>query len=250
MEIDINADMGESFGLYRMGNDEEFMQYITSANVACGFHAGDPTVMHRTVLLAKKHGVQVGAHPGLPDRQGFGRREMNCSIEEIYDDVMYQVGALKAFVEAAGLRLHHVKPHGSLYGMANRRAEVAEAICQVILDVDPKMYFYTMKKGIVGQVAQKMGVRVVYEMYGDLDYDPEGNLVITRHHKAHSPGVVAEKVLKMVQEGKVTATDGTEVPIEGNSICLHSDTPGAVEILRAVNQSLKRAGLALVSPPL
>ncbi|MEJ5366120.1 MAG: 5-oxoprolinase subunit PxpA [Desulfosoma sp.] len=250
MKVDINADVGESFGLYRMGNDEEFMQYITSANVACGFHAGDATVMHRTVLLAKKYGVQIGAHPGLPDRQGFGRREMNCSIEEIYDDVMYQVGALKAFVEASGMRLHHVKPHGSLYGMANRRAEVAEAICQVILDVDPKMYFYTMKKGLVGQVARKMGVRVVFELYGDLEYDPEGNLVITRHHEAQKPNAVAAKVLKMVQHGRVTATDGSEIAIEGSSVCLHSDTPDAVEILRAVNQGLREAGFLLESPPL
>ena len=250
MQIDINADMGESFGLYRMGNDEEFMRFITSANIACGFHAGDPTVMHKTVALAKAHGVQVGAHPGLPDRQGFGRREMNCSVDEIYDDVMYQAGALKAFVEAAGMRLHHVKPHGSLYGMANRRAEVAEAICRAILDIDKDLYFYTMKKGLVGEVAQRMGVRVVYELYGDLDYDAQGNLVITRHHDPHKPEDVARKVLGMVQQGKVKATDGTEIAIQGSSVCLHSDTPGAIEILKAVNQALKNSGRTLAAPPL
>ncbi len=250
MHIDINADMGESFGLYRMGNDEAFMQFITSANVACGFHAGDSSEMRKTVELAKEHGVQVGAHPGLPDRQGFGRREMNCSVQEIYDDVMYQVGALNAFVQAAGLRLHHVKPHGSLYGMANRRPEVAEAICRAILDVDRQLYFYTMRTGAVGQVAERMGVRVIYELYGDLDYDARGNLVITRQHDPHKPQDVAHKVLRMVGRNRVRATDGSEIDIEGSSVCLHSDTPGAVDILKAVHEALRGAGYTLAAPPL
>jgi UPF0271 protein len=250
MLVDINADMGESFGMYRMGNDAEFMRFITSANIACGFHAGDPTVMKRTVGLAKQYDVAVGAHPGLPDLQGFGRREMNCSVEEIYTDVLYQVGALKAFVEAAGMRLHHVKPHGSLYGMACRRKEVAEAICRAILDIDRSLYFYIMKKGVAGEVGESMGLRVVYELYGDLDYDSQGNLVITRHHEAHQPDAVAERVLRMLREKRVRAVDGTDVPIEGSSVCLHSDTPGALSILQKVSETVKAQGYELKAPTL
>lgn len=250
MDIDFNADMGESFGMYVMGDDEGFMKYITSANVACGFHAGDPTVMKRTISLAKKYNVQVGAHPGLPDLQGFGRREMNMSMEEIHDDIVYQVGALKAFAEAAGISLHHLKPHGALYGMAMRREEVAEAICQALLDVDKKLYLYIMKKGVAGQVAERMGIRVVYELYADLDYDGEGNLVITRHHGVHKPEDIAAKVIKMVKDGMVTTTEGTEIPIEGSSVCLHSDTPNASNIVVEVHKELEKAGYTIAAPPL
>jgi len=250
MNIDFNADMGESFGMYSLGDDEGFMQYITSANVACAFHAGDPTVMKKTVALAKQYGVQVGAHPGLPDIQGFGRREMNLSMEEIHDDMVYQVGALKAFTEAAGLRLHHVKPHGSLYGMAMRREDVAKSICQAVLDVDKDLYLYIMKKGYAGQVAEGMGLRVIYELYADLDYDGEGNLVITRNHQVHKPEDIAVRVVKMLKEGKVVTTEGTEIAIEGSSVCLHSDTANASEIVVAVHDALEKAGFAIAAPQL
>jgi UPF0271 protein len=250
MQIDLNADMGESYGMYNMGNDAEFMKYITSANVACGFHAGDSSVMKKTVGLAKEFGVQVGAHPGLPDLQGFGRREMNLTPEEIYCDVVYQVGALKAFVEAAGMKLHHVKPHGSLYGMAHRREDVARAVCEAVRDIDPRLYLYIMKKGIVGAVAESMGLRIVYELYADLGYDVDGGLVITRVHEAHDPGSVAGRVVKMVRDGKVEALDGTEISIEGGSVCVHGDTPGAVEIVTAVRRGLDEAGFSLDSPAL
>ncbi len=250
MNIDFNADMGESFGMYHMGDDEGFMKYITSANIACAFHAGDPTVMKRTVALAKQYGVQVGAHPGLPDLQGFGRREMNLSMEEIHDDMVYQVGALKAFAEAAGLRLHHVKPHGSLYGMTMRREEVAEAVCQALLDLDKNLYLYVMKKGVAGQVAERMGVRAVYELYADLDYDDDGNLVITRHHDVRDPADVAARVIRMVRDGKVTTTAGTDIAIEGTSVCLHSDTANASDIVGAVHKELEKAGYGIAAPPL
>ncbi len=250
MNIDFNADMGESFGMYSMGDDEGFMKYITSANVACAFHAGDPTVMKRTVALAQKYGVQVGAHPGLPDLQGFGRREMNLSMEEIHDDMVYQIGALKAFTEAAGLRLHHVKPHGSLYGMAMRREEVAEAVCQALLDVDRDLYLYIMKKGVAGQVAERMGIRVVYELYADLDYDGEGNLVITRHHAVREPSDIAARVIGMVKAGKVATTEGTEISIEGTSVCLHSDTANASDIVVAVHKELEKAGYNIAAQAL
>eukprot|EP00362_Geleiidae_sp_MMETSP1317_P001821 CAMPEP_0201282382 /NCGR_PEP_ID=MMETSP1317-20130820/5510_1 /ASSEMBLY_ACC=CAM_ASM_000770 /TAXON_ID=187299 /ORGANISM="Undescribed Undescribed, Strain Undescribed" /LENGTH=250 /DNA_ID=CAMNT_0047594881 /DNA_START=15 /DNA_END=767 /DNA_ORIENTATION=+ len=248
MKIDFNADMGESFGMYVMGNDEKFMEYITSANVACGFHAGDPTVMKKTVALARKYGVQIGAHPGLPDIQGFGRREINMSMEEIHDDMVYQIGALKAFVEAAGLRLHHVKPHGSLYGMSMRREEVAQAICDTIVDVDKELYLYHMKKGVVGDIAESKGLRVIYELYADLDYDGEGNLVITRQHDIYNPEDIAVKVIKMVRDGVVKTTQGTEIAIEGSSVCLHSDTSNASEIVVAVHDEFKKAGYDIVAP--
>jgi UPF0271 protein len=248
MKIDLNADMGESFGMYTLGHDEEFMEYITSANVACGFHAGDYSVMRHTVELAKKFNVQVGAHPGLPDLQGFGRREMKLTPDEVYDIVVYQVGALKAFAEAAGLRLHHVKPHGSLYGMAHRMEDVARAICRAVNDIDSNMYLYIMKKGVIAPMAESMGLKSVYELYSDLGYDAEGNLVITRAHDAHAPDPVAERVRRMVIDNKVTAMDGTEVSIEGNSVCVHCDTPGAFDIVKAVRAALEKAGCDLASP--
>jgi UPF0271 protein len=248
MKIDLNADMGESFGMYKLGYDEEFMEYITSANVACGFHAGDYSVMNDTVKLAKKFNVQVGAHPGLPDLQGFGRREMKLTPEEVYDMVVYQVGALKAYTEAAGLTLHHVKPHGSLYGMAHRMEDVARAICQAVKDIDPNMYLYIMKKGVISTVAESVGVRAVFELYSDLGYDAEGNLVITRTHDAHDPDHVAARVRRMIIDKKVTAMDGTEITIEGNSVCVHGDTPGAFDIVKAVRAELEKAGCELASP--
>jgi UPF0271 protein len=250
VKIDLNADMGESFGMYPMGNDDAFMKYISSANVACGFHAGDSSVMRKTVGLARRDGVQVGAHPGLPDLQGFGRREMNLTAEEVYDIVVYQVGALKAFVEAAGMKLHHVKPHGSLYGMAHRREEIAQAFCRAVKDIDPRLYLYIMKKGLIGEVARTMGLRCVFELYADLGYDAQGNLVITRQHEAQTASEVTARVVRMVKEGQVRTIDGGDIAIEGNSVCVHSDTPGSVEIVRAVRQGLEEAGFQVASPDL
>jgi len=248
VKIDLNADMGESYGMYPMGNDDAFMKYISSANVACGFHAGDSSVMRKTVGLARRDGVQVGAHPGLPDLQGFGRREMNLTAEEVYDIVVYQVGALKAFVEAAGMKLHHVKPHGSLYGMAHRREEMAQAVCRAVKDIDPRLYLYIMKKGLIGEVAQTLDLRCVFELYADLGYDAQGNLVITRHHEVQTASEVAVRVVRMVKEGQVRTTDGGDIAIEGNSVCVHSDTPGSIEIVRAVRQGLEEAGFQVGSP--
>jgi 5-oxoprolinase (ATP-hydrolysing) subunit A len=250
MRIDLNADMGESFGAYKLGRDDEFMEYITSANVACGFHAGDSTVMHKTVGLAHRFGVAVGAHPGLPDLKGFGRRPMALDPEEVYTDMVYQIGALQAFCQARGVKLHHVKPHGSLYGMAHRTEAVAEAVCRAVKDIDPDCYLYIMKKGVIASIADRMGLKAVYELYSDLSYDPEGNLVITRAHDAHDPLQVAERVKRMVIDGKVKATDGSDIDIEGGSVCVHGDTPGAFEIVQAVRRSLEEAGVELIAPPM
>lgn len=250
MNVDLNVDMGESFGMYRMGDDAAFMPFITSANVACGFHAGDPCVMKQTVALAHQHHVQVGAHPGLPDLQGFGRRTMDLTMDELYCDLVYQIGALKGFLETFKLPLHHVKPHGKLYGMAHLREEVAQTVCQVIKDVAPKAYLYCMKKGLLSDIAQSHGIRPVHEVYADLDYDDAGNLVITRHHAAHAPADVAAKVIGMVRDGKVTTTAGNEIAIEGTSVCVHSDSAGAVEIVKAVRNVLMENDYTIVAPTL
>jgi UPF0271 protein len=169
-------------------------------------------------------------------------------MEEIYADMVYQVGALKAFAEAEGLRLHHVKPHGSLYGMAMRREEVAKAICQALLDVDKGLYLYVMKKGVAGKVAENMGIRVVYELYADLDYDGDGNLVITRHHDIRDPEEVANRVIRMLEKGKVTTTAGNDIPIEGTSVCLHSDTQNASDIVEKIHKELKKSGYEVAAP--
>lgn len=247
-QIDINADMGESFGLYKVGEDDKIMEYVTAANVACGFHAGDSSVMRHTVTLAKKHGVAVGAHPGFPDLQGFGRREIKMSPQEIKDIMTYQIGALKAFVEAAGMKLHHVKPHGILYGMAVRDETIFRPIAEAILEADPNLYMYTMKHGIVPKMAERMGIKVIYEFFADLDYDGQGNLVISRTHKAADPKPTVDRCLRMFKDGKVKTLDGTDIDIFAHSICVHSDTPGAPDTLKELRRVFSQEGYEIKSP--
>jgi UPF0271 protein len=236
MAVAINCDMGEAFGLYRMGDDAAIMPLITIANVACGFHASDPVVMHKTVRLAKRHGVKVGAHPSLPDLQGFGRREMKIPRAELADLIVYQVGALKGFLEVEGMALNHIKPHGVLYGMAARQEEVANAVC------DAADAFGVPLFGMAGtlheQVYTARGHAFVSEFYADLDYDGNGGLIITREHHAVDPKVAAERCVRAVETGKVKSTAGNEVPVRADSVCVHSDTPNAVEIAQAVKQAL------------
>ena len=236
MAVAINCDMGEAFGLYRMGDDEAIMPLITVANVACGFHASDPVVMHKTVRLAKQHGVKVGAHPSLPDLQGFGRREMKIPRAELADILVYQVGALKGFLEAEGMELNHVKPHGVLYGMAARQEEVAHAVC------DAAEVFGVPLFGMAGSLHEKVytarGHRFVSEFYADLEYDEKGGLIITREHHAVDPKMAAERCVRAVETGKVKSTAGNDVPVRADSVCVHSDTPNAVEIAQAVRAAL------------
>lgn len=247
-QIDINSDMGEGFGLYKVGDDAKIMEHITTANVACGFHAGDSSVMRQTVKLAKKSGVAVGAHPGFPDLQGFGRREMKLSPQEIKDIITYQAGALKAFVEAEGMKLHHVKPHGSLYGLAVRDETIFRAVAEAIQEIDPNLNLYIMRHGVVPKLAESMGLRVVYELYADLDYDGQGNLVISRTHKPADPKAIAAKCLRMVKDGEVRTLDGTDIDIQGTSICVHSDTPGAPDTLKELRRVLSQEGYEIKSP--
>ena len=236
MAVAINCDMGESFGLYKMGDDEGIMPFITVANVACGFHASDPVVMHKTVRLAKQYGVKVGAHPSLPDLQGFGRREMKIPRAELTDLLIYQIGALEGFLEAEGVALNHIKPHGVLYGMAARQEEVAHAVC------DAADVFGVPLFGMAGtlheQVYRERGFAFVSEFYADLDYDEKGGLIITREHQAVDPRQAAERSLRALKEGKAKSIAGNDIPVRADSVCVHSDTPNAVDIAKAVGAAL------------
>lgn len=232
MAVTINCDMGESFGLYRMGDDAGIMPFIHIANVACGFHASDPDHMRATVRLAKAHDVRVGAHPSLPDLQGFGRREMKMGREELANALIYQIGALTGFLRAEGMALNHIKPHGSLYGMAARQEDVAHAVC------DAADVFCVPILGMTGTLHETIyparGHRFVAEFYADLEYRPDGSLIVTREHDAKDPAAMAARCLRAITEGKGTATDGTDIPVRCETICIHSDTPNAVAIARAV----------------
>jgi len=233
----INCDMGEAFGLYRLGDDEGIMPLISVANVACGFHASDFNHMARTVKLAKKHGVKVGAHPSLPDLQGFGRREMKMGREELRNCIVYQVGALKAFLDAEGMPLNHIKPHGALYGMAARNEEVAHAVC------DANDVFKVPLLGMINTQHEKVygarGHAFVSEFYTDLDYADDGSLIITREHDAKDPVEAASRSVRAIKEGKTKSIGGKDVAVGADAICVHSDTPNAVAITRAVRDALK-----------
>ena len=237
MGLAINCDMGEGFGLYKCGDDAAIMPFITIANIACGFHASDPSVMHKTVRLAKQHGVKVGAHPSLPDLQGFGRREMKMNPAELTDCLIYQVGALKAFLDAEGMPLNHIKPHGALYGMAARSEEVANAIC------DAADVFKVALLGMAGtkheEIYTKRGFKFVPEFYVDLDYDKNGGLIITREHTAWDPDLAAKRTLRAITENRVKTVDGNDIPMRADCICVHSDTPGAVAVAKAVKEAIK-----------
>jgi 5-oxoprolinase (ATP-hydrolysing) subunit A len=236
IKLAINCDMGESFGLYKIGDDEGMMPHITIANVACGFHASDPTVMARTVRLAKRHKVRVGAHPSLPDLQGFGRREMRMRPEELTDCIVYQVGALKGFLEREGMDLFHIKPHGSLYGMAAKSQEVAKAVA------DAAKVFNVPVLGMAGtlheQVYTAAGLEFISEYYADLDYADDGTVIITREHQAVDPKRAAEGAVRAVKEGVAKSVSGNKVHVRADCICVHSDTPNAVEVAQAVKAAV------------
>ncbi|MCA1242086.1 5-oxoprolinase subunit PxpA [Stappia stellulata] len=238
MSAEINCDMGESFGLYRMGDDEGIMPCISQANVACGFHGSDPNHMRRTVELARRHGVKVGAHFSLPDLPGFGRREMKIERDEMFNIILYQIGALTGFLQAAGLALSHLKPHGALYGMATREEHIAHAIA------DAAEIFDVPVLGLAGtlheEVYRARGVGFLAEFFADLDYGDDGSLIITREHHAVDPQVAARRTVSAVREGRVPSINGNPVPVRAETVCIHSDTPNAVEIARAVHAAISR----------
>ena len=246
--IDLNSDVGESFGAYKLGRDEDVIKYITSANIACGWHAGDPAVMDKTVKMAVEHGVGVGAHPGYPDLLGFGRRNMNCSTEDIKNYLTYQIGALEAFCKVHGTRLCHVKPHGALYLTAVENEEVARAVAEAIVSVNPDLFYVALagaKGKLMRRIGEEMGLKVVYEAFPDRAYTPEGNL-LSRHQPGaviKDPEVVSKRALKMAKEGKVIAADGTTVPMEVQTLCVHGDTPTAVDLVKSIRKVLEADGI-------
>ncbi|GGC80911.1 5-oxoprolinase subunit PxpA [Chelatococcus reniformis] len=237
----LNCDMGEAFGIWRLGNDEALMPAIHIANVACGFHASDFNHMRATVRLAKRHGVAVGAHPSLPDLQGFGRREMKIGREELANCLIYQIGALKGFLDAEGMVLNHIKPHGSLYGMASRMPDIAAAVC------DAADVFKVPLLGMINTEHQRVytarGHRFMAEFYADLDYAGDGSLIITREHPPVDAEAAAAKCLRAVREGLVQTLAGNDVAVGAETICIHSDTPGADTLARVLQERLAQAGV-------
>ena len=247
--IDLNCDLGESFGAYTIGMDAQVIPYVTSANVACGFHAGDAVVMERTVALCKASGAAVGAHPGLPDLQGFGRRVMKISPAEAGAFVTYQVGALKAFCDAAGVPLHHVKPHGALYNMAGRDRELADAIARAVQSAAPGAVLLALSGSEMVRAAQAIGLPVASEVFADRGYRPDGSLV-----PRGTPGAMIEdedeaitRVIRMVKEGKVRACDGTDIAIRADSVCVHGDGPKALAFVQKISAALLAAGTAVAA---
>jgi 5-oxoprolinase (ATP-hydrolysing) subunit A len=235
-KITINCDMGEAFGIYHFGDDEACMPFVTHANVACGFHASDPVVMWNTVRAAKKHHIKVGSHPGLPDREGFGRREMKVNREEVAALVLYQTGALKAFLDAEGMPLAHIKPHGALFGMAQRDEAIANGIADAALKYGVPVIAYS--DCAMSEVFSRRGVPFSCEFYADLDYDDNGRQVITKVHDPVAPAAAAAKVLRAVETGLTRSLGGKDVKVVAESICVHSDTPGAVDVAKAVHAAI------------
>ncbi|MFI5174887.1 MAG: LamB/YcsF family protein [Terriglobia bacterium] len=247
--IDLNCDMGESFGAWKMGTDEAIMPFITSVNIACGFHGGDPDTMRRTVESALRHGVAVGVHPGFPDLIGFGRRDMNVTPEEARNFVLYQVGALSAFVRAQGGRLSHVKPHGALYHRAARDAQLASAIALAVKEFDPSLIFIGLANSELVHSGERIGLRVASEVFADRTYQSDGSLTSRRLPQAmvKDPREAAARVVRMVREGKVKTLDGQDYSVRADTVCIHGDTPGALEFAHTVRQELEEAGIEIGS---
>ncbi|KUH32389.1 lactam utilization protein LamB [Thermococcus celericrescens] len=248
MKVDLNSDLGESFGRYKLGLDEEVMNYITSANVATGWHAGDPIVIRRTVRLAKENGVAVGAHPGYPDLLGFGRRYMKLSPEEARNYILYQIGALYAFTRAEGIELQHVKPHGALYNALVKEEELARAVIEGIADFDRNLIFVALSGSRPAEIAEEMGVKVAREVFADRAYNPDGTLVPRSKPGAviHEEEAIAERVVSMVKDGGVRAINGEWVELKADSICVHGDNPKAVQIAARIRRVLEEEGVRVV----
>lgn len=248
--VDLNCDMGESYGAYQIGNDEAIFPYITSANIACGFHAGDAAVMKKTVKLALKYNVAIGAHPGLPDLQGFGRREMTISTEEAYDMVVYQIGALNGFVHSEGGVLRHVKPHGALYNMAAANAKLAEAIAEAVYKVNPMLVLYGLSGSELIKAGHKLGLRVANEVFADRTYQNDGSLTSRKLPNAliTDEEHAAAQSLRMVKNGLVTSANGLDVIIQADTICLHGDGEHAATFAAKIHTLLKEENIGLQAP--
>lgn len=249
-EIDLNADMGEGFGIYAFGDDEALLRVVSSANIACGFHAGDPHTMRRTVEMCIAHGVAVGAHPGLPDRMGFGRREMRALPAEVADWLLYQIGALQAIASAAGAAVRHVKPHGALYHMAANDADLADAVVRAVLSADKRLLLYGPPNSMLAQASEKHGIAFVAEGFVDRAYQADGQLVSRDLVGAtlDQPGQVIAQALSLVQKGSVRSLDGGQAELCIRTLCLHGDTPRAASLAQHLSEGLRAAGIVIRAP--
>src|SRR3982751_1226320 len=247
IRIDINSDMGESFGAYSIGHDAGLMKAITSANVAAGFHAGDPSVLRDTIRSAKQHGVAVGAHPGFPDLVGFGRRELNVTPKEAEDMVLYQVAAVAGVAAAEGVKVQHVKPHGALFNMAVRNAELSAAIARAVAAFDRNLILFGLPGSEILNAGRAAGLRVAAEVFADRAYEPDGSLASRRKAGSviHDPDTVVARAVRMVKERTVVATDGSTVALETDTICVHGDTPGSHAPAAKTRAGLEAAGVTV-----
>lgn len=247
VKVDLNCDLGESFGNYKCGLDEEVIRYISSANVACGFHASDPLVMAQTVAMAKADNVAVGAHPGYPDLVGFGRRNMNVAPKEVKAMVQYQVGALMAFCSANGIRMQHVKPHGAMYNMAGKDEALAAAICEGICEVDPDLILLGLSGSKMLEAAGKTGLKSAKEVFADRAYEEDGSLVARSKAGAviTDEEIAIGRVVSMIKYGKVTAITGKEIAVDADSVCVHGDGIKAVEFVKKISERLRSEGIII-----
>ena len=247
LKVDLNSDLGESFGDYTIGNDEALLPYVTSVNIACGWHAGDPMVMDKTVALAQKHGIGVGAHPGYLDLMGFGRRKMTLRPEEITNYIKYQVGALMAFTRSHGLTLQHVKTHGALGNLSMVDRTTAEAVCRAIRDLDVDLLLYSHSGAILIDVAKEFGIQTVSEVYGDRGYTDDGMLAPRSMPGAMIQDVdeAVERSIRMIREGTVVSVKGKVIPVQADSLCVHGDTPQAMAFLQKISEALTAEGIQI-----
>ncbi len=245
LRIDLNCDMGESYGAWKMGNDEAILPFVSSANIACGFHGGDPATMRKTVAAAIKNKVGIGAHPGLPDLQGFGRRDMKISDQEAYDMMVVQIGSLAAVAASQGTKLQHVKAHGQLYNMAVKNEGLTHALAQAVYDVDKRLVFFGLAASTMITIAEKIGLTVKSEVFGDRTYQPDGTLTPRTQPGAMITDVkqTIAQVLQMIKTGTLTAQDGTVVNVRADTLCIHGDQPGAVEFAKAIRLALQAEGI-------
>lgn len=245
--IDLNCDMGESYGPFIVGNDQAILPYISSVNIACGFHAGDPAVMEQTLIMALEHQVKIGAHPGFHDLQGFGRRNMDISPREVYQIVVYQIGALQAFVTALGGKMNHVKPHGALYNMAAKDKNLAEAIAEGVYKVNPELVLYGLAGSNLVQEGKKVGLSIAHEVFADRTYQRDGSLTPRSHSMAliHDSEQAIAQVVSMIKERKVIALTGEEVPMEADTLCIHGDGAHALVFAELIRKKLTEEGIQI-----
>ncbi|XJZ28700.1 LamB/YcsF family protein [Bacillota bacterium Lsc_1132] len=243
--VDLNCDMGESFGVYRIGTDEQILDYVTSANIACGFHAGDPAVMRKTVKLAVEKGIGIGAHPGLPDLLGFGRRNMDISPQEAYDMVVYQIGALYGFVKAEGGKMQHVKPHGALYSMAAKSKDLSEAIAEAVYKVDSELILFGLSGSELVKAGKAIGLHTASEVFADRTYQADGSLTPRRRTDAliTDDQLAIAQVVRMVKEGKVMSQQGADIAIQADTVCIHGDGAHALRFARQIREQLKASNV-------